>query len=90
MSSNKKFTDSQVQKMREMYELGGCSLAKIATDFSVSIPTVSKLLKASGASIRRPGRPSAKKLQEVPSSFSSVDKAPEENVSEEPASIFRV
>ena len=56
------FQDTAIRRMTEMYELGGCSLAKIAAEFSVSVPTVAKYLRRAGISINKRGRPPKKNL----------------------------
>ncbi|MDY6957707.1 MAG: hypothetical protein SVK08_00985 [Halobacteriota archaeon] len=56
-------TNEQRRRMREMYELGGCSLAKLSVEFSVSVPTVSRILRSEGAVIRPRGRPRSTQTQ---------------------------
>lgn len=56
MSRKKMFNEAQVQKMKDAYLLGGATLQKIAVDFAVSVPTISKYLTDAGVEIRPRGR----------------------------------
>jgi transposase len=49
--------------MKDAYVLGDASLAKIATDFGVSVPTIAKYLRREGVDIKGRGRPRKKALE---------------------------
>lgn len=60
------FQEDAVKRMVEMYELSGCSLAKIAVEYGVSVPTIAKYLRKAGVPIKARGRPAKKVLAPIP------------------------
>ncbi len=84
------FGDAEMQRMKDAYVLGGASLAKIAVDFGVSVPTVSKYLSLAGVEIRPRGRPRKKS---IPETTQSVPVEPEvveaeESTGDVPSPVF--
>lgn len=66
MPRQAKFGDAETQRMKDAYVLGDASLAKIAADFGVSVPTISKYLSLAGVTIRPRGRPRKKEHSGAP------------------------
>ena len=81
------FQDVQIQRMREMYELGDCSLAKIAVEFGVSVPTIAKYLRRAGVTVKGRGRPAKKDLTPTIPTPTVVEEVKEETT--EPAPLFK-
>jgi transposase len=75
--------------MTELYELGGCSLAKIAVDFGASVPTIAKYLRREGVLIKKRGRPPRKALAPAPVVAEADEETKTVTVESEPASIFK-
>ena len=51
------FTEEQLVSMKNAYTLGNASLRSLAKEYGVSVPTIAKYLRKSGASVRARGRP---------------------------------
>lgn len=50
------FTAQQLQRMKDAYVIEEKSLEKLAIDFGISVPTVTKYLRKQGVQIRSVGR----------------------------------
>lgn len=59
------FSEQQRQRMKQMYESDDCSIAKIAMNFGVSVPTITSHLREMGVKIKGRGRRPSKKVTTV-------------------------
>ena len=59
-----KYTDEQKQAMAAKYA-AGTRLKDLADEYHVSIPTMSKYVRAGGGTVRKPGKVSTKTVSEA-------------------------